>query len=486
MDVTEIAYNYTDLNEHNVYNIRSCPTKGDVKPLVIPIWFTDSENYIDLSLREGVRDDIDATYFGTREETGWHSMRSFYEAESCGMLNIEGVTSEWYEVGKPSTAYYSNTDGRANTNALVKEAVDWYFTNNPSERRIAYDSDLNGYLDAVMLIYAAPCYPAFGADAPNLWAYCYWLQKTEYRSNFNPGPNTFFWASYCFLYGWNTVRQATGHQYYYGDTTHCAIDSHTFIHEMGHVFGLDDYYDYGPNKYSPAGSFSMQDHNVGGHDPFSLMAFGWADPYIPTDSCEIKLRPFATTNDVILLTPQWNEFDSPFDEYLLLELFAPIGTNEFDCLYGYGGDNPGPSMTGVRVWHVDARLIHCETVSGNVPVFGNDFITDVEYKSIYGVKTAFTNSVGNEAYGSPLGSAYDKYDLLHLIRNSRSARRLNKSGLSNNDLFRNGDTFTMEDFKAQFAENGKLDSGIDLGWNFLVNIEGSGANAVATITLNQE
>ena len=60
-------------------------------------------------------------------------------------------------------------------------------------------------------------------------------------------------------------------------------------------------------KYSqknPSGCFSMQDYNVGGHDPYSMMALGWVKPYIPTDSCEIKIKPFQTNHDLILLTPQ--------------------------------------------------------------------------------------------------------------------------------------------------------------------------------------
>ena len=68
----------------------------------------------------------------------------------------------------------------------------------------------------------------------------------------------------------------------------------------------DGDYDYGWNSYTFAGAFSMQDHNVGGHDPFSMMALGWVDPYVPTESSTITLQPFESSGDVILLSPNFS------------------------------------------------------------------------------------------------------------------------------------------------------------------------------------
>ena len=48
------------------------------------------------------------------------------------------------------------------------------------------------------------------------------------------------------------------------------VDAHTYIHEMGHMLGLPDYYDYS-FKSSPTGMYDMQDNNVGDHNPFSKM-----------------------------------------------------------------------------------------------------------------------------------------------------------------------------------------------------------------------
>ncbi|MDY6431031.1 MAG: Ig-like domain-containing protein [Bacilli bacterium] len=485
---TNIAYNYKDLSTNLAYDLDYCPT-DNAKILVIPVWFTDSNKYISTSSRDKVRSDIEKAYLGSKEETGWHSVKSYYEEESLGQFTLEGTVSSWYECGKSVSNYASLSTGGNNTTDLVKTASDWYFNNNKSESRADYDRDSNGYLDGVLLIYGAPDYhTGFNSSNSysNLWAYCYWEQETSYKSVSSPGPNVFFWASYDFMYDSSTSYSRTGSTSYGGgDCSHCTVDAHTFIHEMGHVLGLDDYYDYGSNQYNPAGGFSMQDYNVGAHDAFSTMAYGWAHPYIPTESCEIELNPFVSSHDMILLTPSWNSFNSPFDEYLLLELFTPTGLNSFDCTYAYNGRTQGPNKVGIRLWHVDARLAYCNSTDyRGEPVFSaSQLTTNPLYKCQYGVTQAFTNTYGDDDYGSVLGRDYHKYDLLHLVRNNQSVDYKTKSDLSGSDLFGNGSSFSMSSFSKQFATTGKLDSGKDLGWSFSVSISGSGDNAKAKVTL---
>lgn len=482
----KLAYDYTDYSDNEIYPIDSAPTLGKAKLLVIPVWFTDSSSYITSAKKETVREDIRIAYFGTREETGWHSVKSFYETESMGALTLEGTVSEWYEVGKMASVYGGDESG-IKTDALVKDASDWYFVNNPSESRKDYDGDGDGYLDGVMLIYAAPNYVDLDDESySNFWAYCYWLQQESAQDKENPGANTYFWASYDFMYGSDTVRAHTGKSgYSYGNTDHCKIDAHTYIHEMGHVFGLDDYYDYGPNGYSPAAGFSMQDANVGGHDPFSVMAFGWADPFIPTESCEITISAFQKSHDLILLTPGMNSYLSPWDEYLLLELYTPTGLNELDSNFTYE-NIAGPKQTGVRLWHVDARLASCDALSkSGQPVFNSTLTSDLSAGK-YGVVQAFTNTMGDDDYGSPLGSSYDKYNLLQLIRNSKTTTYKSKATIKASDLFGDGSSFSMSDFRGQFANSGKLNSNKSLGWSFSVSISGSGEDALAKISLVKE
>lgn len=484
----EMKHTYKSSVENNIYELDTAPNAGKAKLLVIPVWFNDSSTFINESKKETVREDIEKAYFGAEEDIGWHSVKSFYEEESKGRLELSGTVTDWYEVNASYESFGPSGTGGTKTEDLVLAASNNFFKNDESKRK-EYDCDGNGYLDGVMLIYAAPDYVSLNnSNYSNLWAYCYWLQNESQKNKASPCPNVFFWASYDFMYDSSTAWTKTGKSNYgRGHNNYCDPDAHTFIHEMGHVFGLDDYYDYGDNRYRPAGSFSMQDYNVGGHDAFSTVALGWTDPYIPNQSCTIQLGAFQATHDAILLTPEWNEYDSPFDEYLLLELFTPTGLNKFDCDHSYDGTQ-GPNATGIRLWHVDARLLACNKINRA----GNDYIYDVANLTsnpnagTYGFTQAFTNTQNNTDYGSPLGSSYDKYDLLHLIHADKNTGRNTQKNLAASSLFGNGSSFSVSDYQKQFPDGAKLDNGKTLGWSFSVSIQGSGDEAIATVTLTRD
>ena len=462
LNKTKMQYTYKDYLKNNVFDMDGAPSTGDVKLLVIPVWFTDSSNYIKTEAKKTtLRQDIQKAYFGTANDTGWNSVASYYATESNGKLNLTGTVSNWYECGYSSSYFY---DSESKTVNLVSDAVNWYKTSTGKSSLTEYDSDKNGYLDGVMLIYASPDYATMKNDnAKNMWAYCYWLQNKNPNTN-NPTPNVFFWASYDFMYGTGTNISA----YNGGDTSHCTLDTHTYIHEMGHVFGLSDYYDYS-NKYSPAGGYTMQDYNVGGHDPYSVMALGWADPYIPTTTCQLELKPFQSSHELILLPS--NNSRSVFDEYLLLEFYTTGGLNEFDHKYQYLNKFPtGPVKAGIRLWHVDARLIS---------IYPNDL--DAEYQTSIGVNKIEANrgvyhmmsntyySEESASYISVLGRDYENYNLLQLIRNSKKETHHNEYVMDDYSIFGANSSFSASDMSKQFVKSGRFNSGASIDWSFKVN-----------------
>ena len=467
---------YGDVVDHSVYPMSCTPSLGKANFLVIPVWFKDSNTFINPDYKEKVREDINSTYFGTNEVTGWRSVKSYYEEESLNSLEINGKVTEWFEINKSYTDYaIDDASGAPKTSALVKQATDWYFVNHSEDPTTNYDQDGDGYLDGVVLIYAAPDYGTLDRkNYDNLWAYCFWIQDYRVKSVTNPGVNVFFWASYDFMYGPNTVSARTGKSHYYaGDTSHASLDAHTFIHETGHMFGLEDYYDYSSNDYLPAGSFSMQDHNVGGHDPFSSFALGWGKAYVPIETTDIDLKPFSTSGEMIILSPSWNEYNSPFDEYLILEYYTPQGLNEFDASYKYmdgaGKNYPfGSIENGIRLWHVDARLLY--TLNGQ---FSADRITSDPTKGagvVLMMSNTYTHSDGKtESYLSPLGRSYSDYNLLQLIRNSSTATYRPKDFFDEKSLFKADDAFSMNKYSRQFVNGELLNSKKDLGFMFKVN-----------------
>ena len=480
---------YRDYIDNNVHTLSVTPSTETAKLLVIPVWFNDSTEYIGLSKKANVREDIEKAYFGTNAETGWRSVKSYYEEESHGALTITGTVSDWYTPNQNAAYYATDDSDQTKTTAIVKNAVTWFFNNNPSEDRKSYDCDGDGYLDGVMLIYAAPDYQVLNSNAyDNLWAYCYWIQEEKAKSTSKPGANAFFWASFDFMYGRDkSVSRAGNAVYYNGDTSHCELDAHTYIHEMGHMFGLQDYYDYSGGGYRPAGSFSMQDFNVGGHDPFSSYALGWGSAYIPSKTTTISLKPFTTSGEMIILTPEWNTYNSAFDEYLILEYYTSDGLNEFDVYHPYmssaGKNYPtGSKIAGIRLWHVDARLVYTKTGG-----FSSSRITSNAKISGYEVTLMCTNSYegADTGYLSPLykeDRKYVDYNLLELIHNDVSVTTKNKVKMSSTSLFRSGDTFTMSQYKKQFANGDKLNSGSTLGCSFEVNSINEG---YASITISK-
>ena len=485
-DKVEIAQTYKTLSTQN------CPTIGEVNLLVIPLWFTDSGSFFRLSnSKSNIRSDIQSAFFGSEGDTGWNSVSTYYKKESKEKLTLSGKVSEWYE---PEMSVYDigkdSSDKATKTQKLVGDATNWYFTTHTDDDRKNYDSDGDGYLDGVIVIYAAPDCNSYGVSEEyskntNLWAYCYWIESNG-RDVDNPNTKTFLWASYDFMYGQSSAINRTGSSFSKGSTAYCRVDTHTYIHEMGHVLGLLDYYDYSKHSYLASGGFSMQDYNVGGHDPYSVMALGWASPYVPTESCRIKLGSFQDTGDLIVLTPSWNEYDSPFDEYLVLELFTPTGLNSFDCAHQYvasGSAYPkGTKDIGIRLWHVDARL----TYALDRYYTYSEELTSNASSGLRSLQEAFSNTYIDESTMEPhvtplarIDRKYSFFNILSLIRNDEEATDLferTESNLFNgSSLFKEGDTFSMEQFGKQFAykrlyssSKDLLNSGKELGWEFSV------------------
>lgn len=488
---------YNDYIKNNIYPLSATPTVGKAKLLVIPVWFNDSSSFINEDKKMNVREDISAVYFGKNTDTGWRSVKSYYEEESHGKLKLDGTVSNWYF---PNTSYrtYKSDADHSLTTSLVKEASDWYFTNNPEDNRTNYDCDKDGYLDGVVLIYAAPDNSQFSdGDCSNLWAFCYWIQNTDVKNTIKPGTNVFFWASYDFMYGKNKAASRTGKDKYAdGDTSNNVdVDAHTYIHEMGHMFGLEDYYDYSSYGYAPAGGFSMQDHNVGGHDPFSVFALGWGKAYVPTTSAEINLKPFVSSGEMIILSPNWNAINSPFDEYLILEYYTNEGLNYFDTNHPYMDglkEYPtGSKQSGIRLWHVDARLLYKSATNAFDTLSSNKITNDpkISGNKVTGLLTDTYNdgAVGMESLSplstrNPASDEWSKYKLLELVRNSTSTSYLRTTqNMSSLSLFKAGDTFLMSRYARQFENSGKLNSNASLGFSFTVNALNEGYASI-TVT----
>ena len=477
IEKTPLAYTLTDL-EHNS-GAPMLPKSGSPKMLIIPVKFTDSNKYI--SKYDNVKNDLETVFFGNSSQIGYESVKTYYEKESFNKVSLTGIVSDWYECGKSSS---SINDSPAIDN-IKTNAVEWFFSSNPSEDRKSYDLDNDGYLDGVVLIYGSPDYVTgkLGDNRRSMWASV--ASATGIFANKEkPVACGYMWASYDFIYP--TTERAisrTGKSYSYGSAvgmrmSYMQFDPFTYIHETGHMFGIGDYYSYTESERFYAGDANMQSASLLTHDPYSLMLFGWADPYIPEFEGTITIGGLVDSHDIIMLKPDTSTPNSPFDEYILIDLYTPTGLNTFHAIehpsiHGAGGSLDDLSQPGIRIWHVDARL------ANRNQNFRQDSLTT-------NPKTSGATLINDNSLGTITNNLYKKYVELTMIRNSTSLKFENLSYVRKDDLFQSGDTFDQTKFSKQFPEGTKLDNGSTLGWSIKIDlIMKTGNEYVADITVSK-
>jgi M6 family metalloprotease-like protein len=404
------------------------PTTGEVKLLVIPVTFTD---YRCGSVCATRKEQIRKTFFGQASETSWHSVKSFYETSSYGALTLTGVVTDWFDSSWSSSQFASLTTNQGPyseafdpTWAMLDAAVSWYKTTSGSNLT-EYDTDQDGFIDSVYLVYNNPnrdkvVYSEAVEDI--FWAYTYWHYNNYPNRNVNsPVGMTLVWSSYDFMHKGYGVN---------------GIDAHTYIHELGHAFGLDDYYTYTSDDWHAAGGLDMMDRNILDHNAFSKYLLGWANPFVLNGNqttTTVVLKPFESSGEFFLLGNNWN--GSAFDNYLVFEFYTPTGLNLKDSQAAYPGNRVrGFSVPGVKIYHVDARLGR----------FSNGFL---------GYTDTLTNNPGFIAIAHSNSLEYsndENYKLIHLIEKNGVNTFIDGEIASNATLFRQGDTFNPTTTHASF------------------------------------
>ena len=459
-------FSYKELDANSAGHWRSSPSEGNLKWLVIPVWFTDTgTRFITPDHKEDIKEDLNTAFFGGKDDIGWHSVKSFYEEESMHRLTLNGVVSDWYECGVSSENI--DQEGKLSSTKLANDAMNWYFANT-GDNFSDYDIDNDNYIDGLVIIYGSRS----KSDTSGVTNTTFWPKVTNMGTivgpSHNPYASKFMWTSFDDLYGNEEQALArTGFNYFNGDTRYCSLDTHTIRHESGHMFGLNDLYDYGPNKYIPMGRFSLQENNVGSHDPWSTLALGWGEYYAPTDDITIEMVDSQTEHKYVILTPDMNLEGSPFDEYLIVDLYSPKGLNTLDTEHSWMDTySKGKNVPGIRVYHIDARLLDRDEISIDA------LFTNPTQEGKDKVEIAMTNSYDEEGRITRLGSEYQNYKQVQLIRNNTESTYINNDYhdmFQDTGLFYQGDTFTMEKYGKQFVNTGKMNSNVSLGWEFTVD-----------------
>ena len=132
------------------------------------------------------------------------------------------------------------------------------------------------------------------------------------------------------------------------------INATTFIHETGHMLGIDDYYDYYHKEGSDMGlgGVDIMDGNNGDHNAYSKIMMNWITPKIITESVQITINPITQSGDVILIPLDYN--NTYMCEYLLIDLYTNDGLNQMQDSIG----NMYGTNYGVRIYHVSSSANH--------------------------------------------------------------------------------------------------------------------------------
>lgn len=434
------------------------PAKGDVKLLCIPVLVKDYSKYA----TEDIRQDINDMLFGNKNQTGWESVSSFYKESSYGKLNITGTVSDWYDPNL-TAAQIAKKDEASEytyTGELLDDAIAWYKKKYNTDMK-EFDNNSDGYIDGVFLVYSAPDYTYDDSlSSSTFWAFTSWTNSKGNTSS--PVGCTYFWASYDFMYEG------------YEDE----LDSHTFVHETGHMLGLDDYYSYntlskddymGP---SPAGNITMMDANVTDLDCYSKFSLGWTEPYLIDKEGELTISLSSENGDSIIIPAKGATVNNAYDEYAILELFGPEGLSEKDLKEGYSYNLSSGKITddGIRMYHIDSRLCTYDSTGKNI-VYSSD---PTEYKnSNYGYARAHTNTPSGY-YDGEKSESYnylnDKYRLIQVISNEGKNYASSYYTLNDKTLFHAGDKFdnSSSTFTNQFVNKTKLNTGKELAYDFEV------------------
>lgn len=385
---------------------------------------------------------LETAFFGDSNDTTYESVKEYFYKSSYGKLTISGEVTSVY------TAPYLYQKVKNGDDTIVDEIATKYYSSANKELLKKYDTDNDGYVDNCLFIYSN------AYDGNNFWAWCTYKYPVDNPNYTKPNINNYMWASYDFM-----------NDSYYNNYNKNKIETHTYIHELGHMLGLDDYYCYDENyAWDSAGRLDMQSYNVGDHNAFSKMALGWIDPYVVTGSCEINLKTSAKYPEAILINNNWN--GSAFDEYILIEYYTPTGLNKIDAENAFTQGNKLYDYNGLRIYHVDARLVKTSVSStGNLAASSNyvDEIKDDNNYYVIGASNSYSYSNLKSTYAR-------KYRLLHLLdqggKNSLSdgyGGNVNTSSA----LWTGSKKFTPT--SSFFANGNKFNDGTEIGYSVSVS-----------------
>ena len=245
------------------------------------------------------------------------SVRDYFKENSFDQLDLVTDVVGIYRLSN-KRSYYGGNDGAGNDKnprAMAQEAVTMA---NADVDFSQYDTDKDGIVDGIHIIYAGPGEEA-GGGSDCIWAHAWTVSATvdgKSTSHYSCSPE---------------IRGSGG-----SNITHIGV----ICHEIGHVLGTKDFYDtnYGTGGEYPGtgdwdimgtGSWNGDGACPAHFNPFTkIYDYAWAVPTVVSDTYSAKLEA-KTKNGFIQINTRSG------DEFFLLE---------YKCNRGFDSKLPGHGL----------------------------------------------------------------------------------------------------------------------------------------------
>ena len=325
-----------------------CPTTGSPAMLVIPVQFSDSS-----ALAKGYTiEAIKKAFNGKTGSTDYYSIDEYYKLSSYGALDLDiTVLDSWFtpkhriSYYKSQTMEYNGTEQPIGDQMILNEALDYLEEKMDLSK---FDTDGNGYIDSVVMINTL----SVDNSSTFSWAFRFWnIYSDEEGSLYSYDgvtANDYAWMSYSFMHESKDRWGMTNYNNKNG------INTKTYIHEIAHILGAEDYYDTSyEDPEGPLHGNDIMDSSLGDHNPYTKISLGWitSSRLVTTDSTvTLTLEDFSKNGDTIIIGNNFDPTLGAFQEYFILTYYKGTGLNNSTskCF----------DRDGVVIYHVNASLYY--------------------------------------------------------------------------------------------------------------------------------
>ncbi len=345
--------NYSSYFESHPY--QNTKAIGNVKSLVIPLVWNDQKEMKKDDILESIKTTlgnvIDANGQITTydyEDSSKFTLSEYMNISSYGKLQVSSFVTDWFE----SEYNFNDIRDYVPEEAYVESIVNWAITTYNLDIK-DFDLDNNGVIDSIIILHTGETH-RYDSYVQASWGgavrWTFHNQTKDENYNYiidvnNPKFVNAITSSISFIY--NEVEN-------YSVENSTAL---TLIHEFAHNFGIVDY--YSSDEIDVLGGYDMQTYNVGDWNAFSKYSVGWVEPtlinqedFTNSNTITYTLEEFVENGNVLLIPAKNYDYNgTPFDEYILIELFAPNKLHKFDSVtYGLN------ETVGIRIYHVNSAM----------------------------------------------------------------------------------------------------------------------------------